>query len=239
MNNGDGVSGPQKAEKTMKKVGMKNVRMILDTLMVVLLPLLMAYSLIGENIHEVIGLCMFALFIGHHIINRKWWTSLFKGKYNASRTLSTIINLLLAVYMLLQPISGVLMSKYVLKDITLNDAAGILRMIHMTVAYWGFVLMSLHLGLHVRAISAMIGKKFDKRIRTFAMIAFLLIAVYGIYAFIHRNIGDYLMMKVMFAFFDFGEPRIRFLVDYLAVMVLGAEIAYWIQKTLMKTATEL
>ena len=207
--------------------------------MVILLPLLMAYSLIGENIHEFIGICMFALFIGHHIINHKCWTDLFKGKYNASRILSTTVNLLLAVYMLLQPISGVLMSKYVLKDITLNDAAGILRMIHMTVAYWGFILMSFHLGLHVRAISAMFGKNFDKRLRNYAMIVFLVIAVYGIYAFIHRNIGDYLMMKVMFAFFDFGEPRIRFLADYLAVMVLGAEIAYWIQKLLIKTATKL
>ena len=57
---------------------MKKARMIIDILMVVLLPLLMAYSLIGENVHEVLGICMFALFIAHHVINRKWWTSIFK-----------------------------------------------------------------------------------------------------------------------------------------------------------------
>ena len=36
-------------------------------------------------------------------------------------------------------------------------------------------------------------------------------------------------MRVMFAFFDFGESRVRFLLDYAAIMVLVAEIAYWIQ----------
>ena len=111
---------------------MKKVRMTIDIMMVVLLPLLMAYSLIGENIHEVLGICMFALFIAHHVINRKWWPGIFtpkraeemngghfrhKGKYNAVRILNTVVNLLLAVFMLLQPVSGILMSKY---DISLE-----------------------------------------------------------------------------------------------------------------------
>ena len=56
---------------------MKKARMTIDILMVVLLPPLMAYSLIGENIHEVLGICMFALFIAHHVINRKWWSGIF------------------------------------------------------------------------------------------------------------------------------------------------------------------
>ena len=122
--------------------------MAIDILMVMLLPLLMAYSLIGENIHEVMGICMFALFIAHHVINRKWWMSILKGKYNAVRILNTSINLLLAVYMILQPVSGILMSKYVLKDVTISGASGLLRTTHMTLAYWGFILMSFHLGLH-------------------------------------------------------------------------------------------
>ncbi len=37
---------------------MKNLRMCLDAVMVVLLPLLMGYSLIGELYHEVIGVSM-------------------------------------------------------------------------------------------------------------------------------------------------------------------------------------
>ena len=230
------------------KTFMKKARMIIDILMVILLPLLMAYSLIGENIHEVIGICMFAVFLAHHVINRKWWTGLFtpkragevssghfdrKGKYNAIRILNAVINLLLAVYMILQPISGILMSKYVLKEVTINGASATLRTIHMTMAYWGFVLMSFHLGLHVRAVTAPFAKKMNKTVKMVFMILFLIIFVYGVYAFAKRGIGDYLLMKVMFAFFDFGESRVRFLLDYAAVMVLVASIGFYIQSGLL------
>ena len=207
--------------------------MIIDMLMVLVLPILMAYSLIGENIHEVIGVCMLVVFIIHHVINRKWWTGLFKGKYNAVRVLNTAVNLILAVYMILQPVSGILMSKYVLKEVTISGASGTLRTIHMTFAYWGFMLMSFHMGLHVRAVSASLTKQMSKSMRAVFTTVFLLISVYGVYAFIKRGIGDYLLMKVMFAFFDFGEARILFLLDYAAVMILVASIGYYLQSLLI------
>ena len=57
------------------------LKMALDRLMVVLLPLLMAYSLIGEELHEWLGASMFLLFLGHHALNRRWYRSLAKGKW--------------------------------------------------------------------------------------------------------------------------------------------------------------
>ena len=42
-----------------------------------------------------------------------------------------------------------------------------------------------------------------------------------------------MFMKVMFAFFDFNESILLFLLDYAAVMVLSAEAAFWIQKALL------
>ena len=52
--------------------------------MTVMMPLLMAYSLIGELFHEIAGSLIFILFIVHHILNRKWYSNVAKGKYNAS-----------------------------------------------------------------------------------------------------------------------------------------------------------
>ena len=213
---------------------MKKLRMTIDILMTITLPLLMAYSLIGENNHEVIGVCMFALFIAHHVINRKWWTGLFKGKYSAVRIMNTVINLLLAVYMLLQPVSGILMSKYVLKEVTIGGASGILRTIHMTLAYYGFILMSLHLGLHMKAVTSPFTKKMNKTVKIVFTILFIVISMYGVYVFVKRGIGDYLLMKVMFAFFDFDESRIRFLLDYASIMVLVANIGFYIQSMLLR-----
>lgn len=47
--------------------GKKKIRMASDLLMVFLLPVLMAYSLVGEAAHEWIGIVMFLLFLLHHV----------------------------------------------------------------------------------------------------------------------------------------------------------------------------
>ena len=43
-----------------------------------------------------------------------------------------------------------------------------------------------------------------------------------IYAFIRRGFPGYMFMQTMFAFFDYGEPKLYFFADYLAIMVLFA-----------------
>ncbi len=204
-------------------------RMIIDILMVMLLPLLMAYSLIGEKNHEILGICMFALFIAHHVINRKWWTTLFKGKYSPARAFNTAVNLLLAVYMVAQPVSGILMSKHILTGITIAGASSDLRTIHMTLAYWGFVILSVHLGLHVSAIAAKMKKK--ERDGTAKAIPFLaaLVSAYGLYAFIKHGIVDYLLLRVQFAYFDPSASAALFILDYIAVMVFFAALTHVLQ----------
>ena len=212
---------------------MKKAQTTIDIVMVLVLLLLMAYSLIGENVHEVLGIGMFAVFLAHQIIHRKWWAALFRGKYSAARVLDTIVIILLAVFMLLQPISGILMSKHVLIGVTISGASATLRAVHMTIAYWGFLLMSFHLGLHVRPMVARLKIRLSKTTVSVISALLILIALYGIYAFIDRGLGDYMLMNVMFAYFDFSEPRILFLLDYAAIVVLTAQIGYWTQSGLI------
>lgn len=213
---------------------MKALRMIIDSMMIILLPLLMAYSLVGEYLHEVLGICMFALFIAHNVINRKWWTSVFKGKYDLNRVIFTTVNVLLALYMFIQPLSGILMSKYVLKGITIKGYTGLFRTVHMTGAYWGFILMSFHLGLNASAFVSPTKKHMNKTAIMIITAVFLLISVYGVYAFVSRRIGDYLTMKTMFAFFDPNSSTALFLIDYVAVMILVAVAAFWLRKSILK-----
>ena len=52
------------------------------------------------------------------------------------------------------------------------------------------------------------------------MECFIVISVYGIYAFIKRGFPGYMFMRTAFAFFDYGEPRVYFFMDYLSVMAL-------------------
>lgn len=51
----------------------------------------------------------------------------------------------------------------------------------------------------------------------------IIIASYGIYAFIARDLLSYLLNQVNFAFFDFEESKSHFYFDFLAILI---EIAY-------------
>lgn len=132
-----------------KRVINKKTRLTADIAMTVLLPMLMAYSLIGETFHEVIGTLMLILFIFHHVMNRKWHSTIFKGKYKVRRIVQTLMDLILLVVMLLQPVSGILMSKHLYTFIEVTGITAAVREIHLVIAYWGFVLMCVHVGMHL------------------------------------------------------------------------------------------
>ena len=52
------------------------------------------------------------------------------------------------------------------------------------------------------------------------------ISIYGCVAFVQRGFPGYMSGKTAFAFFDYGEPILLFLFDYLAIMVLIMMIGY-------------
>ena len=70
------------------------IKRIVDACMTALLLCLMAYQVTGEVAHEWIGIGMTVLVIIHQILNRKWYGAVFKGKYNAYRILTTVVNVL-------------------------------------------------------------------------------------------------------------------------------------------------
>ena len=70
---------------------------------------------------------------------------------------------------------------------------------------------------------AMARKAFPKvsAARTWVLrILAVVIAVYGAYAFVKRDIAGYMFLRIQFVFFDFEEPLIFFLLDYVAAIGL-------------------
>ena len=206
----------------MKK---KSFRIVLDVAMTILLPMLMAYSLIGEAFHEVIGTAMLVLFIIHHALNRKWYKGAFKGKKTAGRVLRTVLDLLLLLLMFLQPISGILMSKHLYTFIQIEGISAVSREIHLMIAYWCLVLCCIHAGMHLSVLMNRLKKKSVSGWRL-AIGGWALISGYGIYAFIKRQLPEYMFHKTVFAFFDYSESRVFFFLDYLAIMILFCLIGY-------------
>lgn len=197
----------------------RQIRLAADISMTLVLPLLMAYSLIGEAFHEIAGTAMLVLFIVHHILNRRWYGALFKGRYNASRVFRTVLDTLLLVFMILQPASGILMSKHLYTFLPSLPLSAQARGMHMLLAYWGYVLMCMHAGTHLTVLFSKLGRqKNGIRIPVYCILG--AISAYGCHAFVKRGFPGYMAGTTAFAFFDYSEPLAFFILDYLAVMVL-------------------
>ena len=205
----------------------KIIKVSIDTAMLILLPLLMAYSLIGETAHEWLGLAMFLLFILNHIMNPAWLKTLFKGRYTPLRIYLTGVGALLLFVMVLQPVSGIMMSKHIFHFSGIGGMS-FARTVHLLLSHWGFILMSVHVGNHAGAHRA--GKK--KGVATLLWVAANVVSIYGAYAFVNRNMASYLILKNQFVFFDFGQPRLRFMADYASMMCLFACIGAVLSKGL-------
>ncbi len=211
----------------MKK---KIVKTILDILMIAALPVLMAYSLAGETLHEIVGTGMFVVFIIHHVLNRKATSAMFRGEQSAVRIVNTVLNIILFAVMILLPVSGIVMSKHLYTFLPTAGLSAVARTAHLVLSYWGFALMSVHLGFHADAWLTRLKRKKTAFVILAAVVT--LIAAYGAYAFIANLIYEYMFLKTRFVFFDFDKPLILTLAEYLSMIILFAWIGYWVKELL-------
>lgn len=215
------------------------IKLSVDVLMTLALLFLMGYHLWGEALHEWVGAGMLILFIAHHILNGHWHKTLFKGKYSVLRITTLCVDLLVLLAMFAQMYSGIVMSRYVFGFLPSTGGLSLARRLHILGAYWGFLLMSLHLGLHWNMILGMLRKtariKSSSKVRSItAFIVGLVIAGYGVWAFIGRDFPTYIFLKSEFVFLDYSESKILFYIDYLALMGLCIFIAHYSTKLIRK-----
>lgn len=206
-------------------------KIFVDIMMTAALLFLMTYELIGQAVHEWIGIVIFVLFIVHHILNGKWSKNILKGKYTPLRTLQTVIVILVLLSMLGAMISGVILSRHVLAFLSISGGHSFARTLHMLSVYWGFVLMSLHLGIHWNMMVSAARKFVKKSSEIYKWILRIFVVIifgYGMYAFIKRDIGSYMFLKNQFVFFDFEEPLFFFILDYMAIMGFFICIGHYI-----------
>ena len=141
-------------------------KLAVDLLMTLALFFLMGYQFWGEIAHEWAGTGMFVLFLLHHLLNRNWYHSLFKGRYSALRILWLTVDLAVFVAMLCLMYSCILLSGHVFAFLPLSGSLSLARLMHMTSSYWGFLLMNLHLGLHWGLLVSLGRRVFGIRIKT-------------------------------------------------------------------------
>lgn len=214
------------------------VKIAVDILMTLALLFLMGYQFWQDAAHEWAGTGMFLLFILHHILNGNWPRSVFRGRYTPARVFQLVIDLLVLLAMIGLMVSGVILSNHVFAFIPIRGGMGFARLLHMAASYWGFVLMALHLGLHWGMVLGM-GRKALRPSRIRRVLLPVLggcVAVYGLIAFLRRDLITYMLVRTHFVFFDFSEPIPLFYLDYLAMMGTFIFLAYSISRLLRKRA---
>lgn len=175
------------------------LKRILDVVMIVLLLTLMSFQYTGTEIHEWVGTGMFLAVLIHQLLNRKWYAVLGKGKFSTVRVLQIVLNFALVLDTILMMVTGMLMSGYVFQWLPIHAGVSATRSIHLAGAHWGFLLMSMHMGMHFGIISLAWEKtsKENKR-RAVLKLLFLIICGYGIFSFIQQGIGSYLFLQTEF-----------------------------------------
>ena len=199
----------------------KNViKKVVDACITALLLFLMAYQVTGETLHEWGGIMMTALLIVHHALNFKWYRSLFRGKYNAYRIITVVVNTLLLGSIALTALCGMAMSAHAAPFLYGMLPVSFARQTHLAMSFWSFLLMGLHLGLHIPAMTA--GLKWSGKGKTAVGAAFALVSGVGFWLFVKNGIPDYIFFRAPFAFFDYEKSAVLVLAENLAVLIAFA-----------------
>ncbi len=203
------------------------IKIIVDVGMTVLLLCLMAYQVTGEALHEWIGIGMTFLVIIHQILNRKWYGAIFKGKYNAYRITTTVINIALLLSFALTAFCGMTMSGHAVPFLYGMTKVSIARRMHLSMSHWAFVLIGLHLGMHIPVMSARL--KLTDKLKTVLSASLCVVAGIGLYLFIRNGMPDYLFFRVPFAFLDYEKAAILVLFENILMLsfwvFIGTEAA--------------
>lgn len=197
-----------------------NLRSIIDIGMTVLLLLQMAYQVMGEAAHEWLGMGMTALVIVHQILNRRWYGAMLKGKYNTYRGVSACVNVLLLLSFALTAFCGMAMSNYAVPFLYGIVRVSFVRVTHLSMSHWSFVLMGLHLGLHVPVMLAKLKLKDNARRLLSASCAG--VAGVGLWLFFKNGMPNYLFFRVPFAFLDYDKAGALVLMENLVMLLFWA-----------------
>ena len=102
----------------------KRLRMPLDILMTVFSVILMGSTVLfpDDRIHQICGISLIVLWVVHIVLNRRWYSSLFKAKYQPYRIMQLVVNCGVLICALLLMISGLLMAWLDRKSTRLNSS---------------------------------------------------------------------------------------------------------------------
>ena len=198
------------------------IKRIVDMVLTVLLLFLMAFQVTGDVLHEWLGIGMTVTLVLHHILNRKWYKAVFKGKYPPYRIVMTAVNTLMLAAIAMTALSGMSMSGHAVPFMYGLINVMTARTLHLAMSYWSFILMGVHIGLHMKAMTA---KMPDNGKVVFNVILTGVSGV-GLWLLLKSGIVNYITFRTHFAFLDYTTAKWLVILQNLAMLIFFVFIGY-------------
>lgn len=138
------------------------------------------------------------------------------------RTIITIVNALLILSFVLTAFCGMSMSGYAVPFLYGMAKVSFARRMHLSMSHWSFVLMGLHLGLHVPAMTAK--WKMANKAKWAVLALFCILAGIGLFLFMKNGMPDYLFFRVPFAFLDYEKAGGLVILENILMLLFWAFI---------------
>lgn len=206
----------------MTQGSINKIKKTLDIIIMLLMIFLIAYQVTGEVLHEWLGIGLTVLVLVHQILNRKWYQAFFKGRYNPYRVITTVVDIILLASFFFTAFCGMSMSTHAVPFLNGMVPVMFAKQMHLSMSFWSFILMGLHLGLHIPLIAA--GLKSCPKIKTAATIIFAVISCMGLYLFLKNNIPQYIFFRTHFAILDYEKAAVLVLLENLTMLMFFAFI---------------
>ncbi|MGB4091673.1 MAG: DUF4405 domain-containing protein [Ruminococcus flavefaciens] len=206
------------------------IKRIVDGVLTVLLLFLMAYQVTGDVLHEWLGIGMTVTLVLHHILKRKWYKSVFKGKYSHYRIVMTAVNTLMLAAIALTALSGMSMSGHAAPFMYGLINMMTARTLHLAMSYWSFILMGVHIGLHITAMTA----KMSDRGKVIFNVILTGVSGVGLWLFLKSDIVKYITFRTHFAFLDYTTAKWIVILQNLAMLLFFVLVGYVLSEVTQK-----
>ena len=205
--------------------GKKAAKVTLDIAMALVFVAIMTTALVQEAPHEWLGVTLFVLMVIHIVLNRRWLASIFRGRHSALRIIQIVVVVGLAVCIIGQFASSLVLSKHAFGFLPALPGAGWARSVHMLCSYWAFVFAFAHAGLHARVPKSMAPwQKWAARIIIAA------VACFGAFSFAQLGLWQYLTGQVQFAYADYSVPLAFTFARYASIAILVTGVFHYIRQ---------
>lgn len=206
----------------------RKCKLFIDVVMYFCFLYLMSYRAgRGFLLHGVFGCGLLFLFLLHHILNLRWYGSLWKGKYSLTRAAFVIIDGFLLATMLGMAASSLMLSGdiFSFSPFLSNRTA---RVLHTFSTAWGFMLTVFHVGLHTHAPLEKLRKKADASIFGYAYyLFFALLLLAGLYCLGQSSLWkNMLLLPKGNASFEVSV----FYIQYGMITLAGCQLIYLLMR---------